>query len=133
MAHNVSTFLAEVNIAGGKGWKPEILQNLRQSTFVLFLATPSSCASDAVKHEIGAALILKKTFIPIMAGIHANQLPEWVQDKQAVDIYDSARTRTVFESIAKTVVSKRFLAGLIVGVLAAGAIYLMAKGKGVRI
>jgi hypothetical protein len=133
VAVNVSTFLAEVSIAGGTNWKPEILKNLRESSFVLFLATANSCRSDAVKHEIGGALVLQKTFIAIMAGIRLNQLPAWVQDKQAVDIRDSARTRDVFESIANTVRSKRFIAGLIVGILAGAAIYCLVKGNGPKL
>lgn len=128
-ALKVVTFLAEVSIEGGKDWKPEVLENLKSSDFVLFLATMNSCASDAVKHEIGGALVLQKTFVPIMAGIHASQLPAWVQDKQAVDIYDSARTREVFEKIAAFVTNKRFVAGLLAGVLLAGSIYLISKSK----
>lgn len=126
-ALNVETFLAEVSIAGGDSWKPEILQNLEGSDYVLFLATPESCKSDAVKHEIGGALVLKKTFVPIMAGIAPSQLPAWVQDKQAVDIRDGAKLREVFEKITAFVTSKRFIAGVVVGVLAVGAIYLATR------
>ena len=128
-ARRVRTFLAEICIEGGKDWKPEILQNLKNADFVLFLATPNSCRSDAVKHEIGGALILSKTFVPIMAGVSAKDLPAWVQDKQAVDIYDGAKTSQVFEKIAYAVTSKRFVAGLIVGILAAAAIFLLGKKK----
>lgn len=126
-ALNVESFLAEINLAGGQDWKPEILKNLRESDFVLFLATPNSCTSDAVKHEIGGALILKKAFVPIMYGVRPDQLPAWTRDKQAVDIHDQARTRSVFEQIAHAASSKRFIAGLIVGVLGVGATYLLLK------
>lgn len=123
----VPAFLAEISIQGGQDWKPEILANLRQADFVLFLATPQSCASDAVKHEIGAALVLQKAFVPILAGVNVGQLPAWTRDKQAVDIRDGAQIRAVFERIASAVASKRFVGGLIAGVLIAVAVHFFTR------
>lgn len=125
----VSVFLAELNLVGGADWKPEILKNLRESDFVIFLATPNSCASDAVKHEIGAALVLQKAFVPIMAGVKPNQLPAWIRDKQAVDIHDGEQSRRVFEKIASAVTSKRFIAGALVAALVIGGLHLLARKK----
>src|SRR5258708_2742263 len=116
-AMQVNTFLAEVSVPSGHDWKAEILEQLRTADFVLFLATPNSCASDAVKHEIGGALVLQKTFVPIMADIKAHQLPAWIKDKQAVDIKDSAGIRKIFERIADTPSSKQFITGELVSLL----------------
>lgn len=123
----VTTFLAELSIQGGADWKPEVLQNLREAEFVLFLATPNSCSSDAVKHEIGGALALQKVFLPIMAGVQPSQLPSWIQDKQAVNIYDGEQSRAVFERIAEAVTSKRFLAGVVAAAVIMVGLYFLGK------
>ena len=128
-ALNVTVFLAEVSVEGGSDWKADVLENLRTADFVVFLATPSSCASDAVKHEIGGALVLQKAFVPIMAGVNLSQLPAWIQDRQAVDIYDGARLRASFENIAAVVTNKRFVAGLLAAMLVGAGIYLMTRKK----
>lgn len=107
-ARDISTFLAELSLDGGANWKSEIMKNLSESDFVLFLATPHSCRSDAVKHEIGGALVLNKAFVPIMANVQVQDLPAWIQDKQAIDIADGAQTRQVFDAISSAVSSKRF-------------------------
>jgi hypothetical protein len=81
----IQTFLAEISLQPGTRWKPQILNNLRQSKWFLFLATPNSCNSDAVKHEIGAALVLNKNLVPILVHVSPQDLPNWVKDHQAVD------------------------------------------------
>lgn len=115
----VDVFLAEVSINPGERWKPAILQNLHQAECVILLATPSSCASDAVKHELGGALALNKL---IMAGMVASELPKWIRDRQAIDIEDDEKTRGLFEQMARTVTSREFiqwaiLIGTIVGLI----------------
>jgi hypothetical protein len=62
-----------------------------------------------------------------MAGVQADELPKWIQEKHAINIHNSAQTRGVFERIATKVTSKRFVAGLLVAVLCLGALYCLTK------
>src|ERR1035441_8891244 len=68
-------FLAEFDLHPGAVWKAEILNALRSAPWVFFLATPNSCPSQAVAHEIGASLALNKKLIPLMHGVQPKDLP----------------------------------------------------------
>jgi hypothetical protein len=129
LANNITPFLAEISLPGGANWKPSILLALRQSQTVLFLATPNSCSSDAVKHEIGAALVLGKQFIPMLAGISPGELPTWVQDKQAVDIYDRIKSEQTFDRICQFIMSKRFVTGALLAALLVAAVVCLVIQK----
>jgi hypothetical protein len=129
LANNIRPFLAEISLCGGAHWKPSILLALRESPMVVFLATPNSCGSDAVKHEIGAALVLGKHLIPMLAGISPRELPLWVQDKQAVDIYDQARSDQTFSRICQFIMSKRFAKGALLAALLVAIVMCLSKQK----
>jgi hypothetical protein len=105
-------FLAELDIKSGEDWRDTILKNIRQSQWVFFLATSSSCASYAVAHEIGATLVLEKKLIPLMWGVTPEQLPEWVSRSHAMDLRDSGRIARLVEEIGETVKSDRFWTGV---------------------
>lgn len=120
-------FLAELNQAPGVTWKEEILENLRQSQWVFFLATPNSCRSQAVAHEIGASLALKKKFIPILCGVNSSELPDWVDDIQAIDLRDAGRITQLVQQIGETVKSEKFWTGVVVAVLVGLAIWASVK------
>jgi hypothetical protein len=84
-------FLAELDLHPGVVWKAEILNALRSAPWVFFLATPNSCPSQAVAHEIGAGLVLNKKLIPLMSGVQPKDLPPWVDDRHAIDLADGTR------------------------------------------
>ena|SRR3989344_2759412 len=113
-------FLAEIDLAPGVKWKDEILDALRNSLWVFFLATPNSCPSQAVAHEIGASLVLKKKLIPLMWNVTPKQLPPWVDDTQAIDLRDSNKVVQLVKQIGETIQSDKFWTGVIV----AGIIWL---------
>lgn len=120
-------FLAEINVAPGAKWKEDILENLRQSTWVFFLATPNSCQSRPVAHELGASLALKKKIIPIMWNVTAESLPDWVDDTQAVDIRDAPKVAQLIRNIGNTIKSDKFWTGILVGGLIALGIWGLSK------
>lgn len=120
-------FLAETDLQPGVKWKEDILENLRQSKWVFFLATPNSCTSQPVAHEIGASLALKKKFIPIMWKVSPKDLPEWVDDTQAVDLGDSKRISELIRQIGQTVESDDFLIGVLVAALVLIGLWLLSR------
>ncbi|MBA3848608.1 MAG: hypothetical protein C0502_01260 [Opitutus sp.] len=112
-------FLAEVDLAGGATWKCEIIDRLRGADSVFFLATPNSCRSQAVAHEIGACIALDKRFVPLLCGVKPADLPEWVDDKQAIDLQDTRQLTRVLSGISERIEKEKFLMALIaVGLIA---------------
>ena len=125
----VNTFLASVSLPPGKQWKEEILKNLRESKWVFFLATKNSCDSRAVMHEIGGALILQKELIPLMWGVSTDELPEWIQDRQAIDLQSPTdeKAREAIEQVVEKVKADRFIGSLVLGALGVLLIYALMK------
>ena len=107
-------FLAEFDLHPGAVWKTEILNALRVAPWVFFLATPNSCPSQAVAHEIGASLVLNKKLIPLMWKVQPKDLPPWVDDRQAINLADGAQVVQLIENIGKTIKSDEFVKGVIV-------------------
>lgn len=122
-------FLAELDLKPGAKWKDDILKRLKESQWVFFLATPNSCESQAVAHEIGASLVLEKRFIPIMWKVSPAQLPPWVDDRQAVDLQEPHRIRELVMGVGEKVKSEKFLAGAIFAILLLFAAWCLSKKK----
>ena len=120
-------FLAELDIEPGAYWKDRILKNIKESQWVFFLATPNSCASQAVAHEIGASLVLEKKLIPLMCRVTPDQLPEWVNHSQAVDLRDHRRIARLVEDIGERVKADRFLSGVLTAALICFALWILSK------
>ena len=120
-------FIAELDIEPGAHWKNTILKNIRRSQWVLFLATPNSCASQGVAHEIGASLVLEKKLIPLMWGVTADQLPEWVNHTQAIDLGDYGRIGGMVEGIGNAVKADKFWTGVFTAALICFALWVLSK------
>lgn len=79
------------NIPAGANWDREIEKAIRDCSHVIFVATPSSVASENVQDEIGMAINKDKTVIPVL--VEACELPLRVHRAQWVDFrenYDAA-------------------------------------------
>lgn len=122
----LSSLLAEFSLKPGDDWKDKVLEQLEESEWVLFLATPNSCTSSAVMHEIGAALVLRKSFVPVRLGAPVEELPDWIRDGHAVDGSDQGAMRSLFEEIAKKIKANKVKAGLVLGAIAFG-VWLMNR------
>ncbi|WP_372795063.1 toll/interleukin-1 receptor domain-containing protein [Pontiella sp.] len=125
----INTFLAEISLSPGNHWKGEIIANLKQSKWFLFLATPNSLKSDAVKHEIGAALALDKTIIPILHEVDYDEIPSWVSDHQGIKMVGENidHVRNLLTKISDKIKGDKVVAGLLIGVLIGAGIYMLAK------
>lgn len=83
---NINVFLAELSLEPGSDWSDEIKNNLVSSQWVLFLATENSCNSNRSLQEAGYAYFSDKRIFPVLWDIEAEELPGWLDEKQAIDI-----------------------------------------------
>lgn len=127
--HGIDAFLAEISIEAGADWKDSIVEALTQSKWVFFLATPAACASKAVMHEIGGAVFGRKQLITVMCDVSRDALPDWVTDKQTVDLKNQEQVIGAIQQIAETVRSDRFAAGLVAGGLLLFGVWAFSEGK----
>lgn len=122
-ANGVSVFTAAVSLQPGQVWTDAIFENLRTSSWVIFLASRQACESPYVQQEIGRAMAASKNLVPVVWNMAPDELPGWVNRIQALDIRDltvgEIRAR-VFQIADRIKADKRkgtlILAGL-VGVL----------------
>jgi hypothetical protein len=89
LRHGVTAFLASASLQPGQHWSAEILGNLRNSNWVIVLASRAACASAFVNQEVGGALLASKHLVPIVWDMPPAQLPGWVNQVQAIDLRGS--------------------------------------------
>lgn len=121
----VSTFLASVSIRPGTEWSPEILNNLKYSNWIFFLASKSACLSPFVQQELGGALLTDKKIVPIVWDMDPAELPGWISRYQALNLsgatIDEAKERV--GEIAEKIKSDKLVGGLAVAALIGGLIW----------
>ncbi len=126
----ISTFLAEISIKPGENWSDIIFDSLRKSEWVFFLATKNSIESPAVQQELGASLIQGKSLIPLLVGVSPEQLPGWVDRRQAIDINSAPeKLHGIIANISEKIKVDQFWSGVIVGAITVGLIFLIANAK----
>lgn len=81
----LAPFMASESIIAGNDWKNKIIEKLNESSIVLILLTENSISSQAVLHEIGAALFTNKVIIPIKHNIPISRVPAWISNYQVID------------------------------------------------
>lgn len=113
------TFLAEISLSPGSKWSEEILEELRSSQFVFFVASKAACQSGAVQQELGASLVQRKHVIPILVDISASELPGFIGGYQAIDARTGEKQlQETIQAVGKKLRDDKFLAGLILGAIA---------------
>lgn len=129
MAEGIRTFLASVSIQPGTQWSPEILDNLRASNWVFFLASRNACQSPYVQQELGGALLTNKKIVPIVWDMPPSELPGWIKDFQALNLsgvtIDQAREKV--SGIAEKIKSDKFVGGLAVATLIGALVYAFSN------
>jgi len=89
-AEGLSVFLAPVSISPGGDWTAEVHEALRTASWVLFLASRAAMESHYVQQEIGAAIVGRKRFIPVVWDMSPDALPGWAGNFQAVDLREQS-------------------------------------------
>lgn len=124
----IPTFMAGISIDAGKDWTSEIFENLKEAQWIFFVATQSSCSSQAVQQELGASILDNKTIIPILVGITPEELPGWISRYQAIDIKQTPELlHKTIETIAEKIKIDKFWAGVILGALVVGLFVVLRE------
>ena len=125
----VEVFLAGVSLQPGQQWSQEILNSLKASSWVLFLASRAACASPWVQQELGAALVTKKKLVPIIWDMEPTELPGWIKNFQALNLKGATieNLKTQMTIIANNIKSDKVQGLFVVGVLAFGLLVLGSK------
>jgi hypothetical protein len=132
-SHNLTCFLAPVSLEPGAAWSPTILTSLRESSWVVFLASKAACSSPFVQQEVGGAIVSGKHVIPIVWDMPPCELPAWARDLQAIDIRGAAVgvVSSQVASIAKRIRGDKDKGAIIVAAaIAALLLLLVASGNG---
>lgn len=87
----LEVFLDEKDIRTGESIDTAIRAHLTDSDHFLLLLSPASVKSEWVLLELGGALALGKTVVPVLLYVGANELPQAVNLRLARDINDVER------------------------------------------
>ena len=117
----MQVFLASASLRPGQQWGQEILNALRSSSWVLFLASRAACASPWVQQELGAALISQKKLVPIVWDMLPADLPGWIKNYQALNLAGASmeQVKSQMTAIANTIKSDKAQGLVVVGMLVA--------------
>ena len=100
-SHGITSFMASDSLQPGQNWQQEILENLKNSKWVVLLASRAACSSAFVNQEIGVALHDPKNLIPIVWDMDPSELPAWLKSVQAIDMREQlGRMQSQIVSIA---------------------------------
>jgi hypothetical protein len=97
------TFLDEKDIKTGQSIDSEIKKHLKNCDDFLIIISPASLKSEWVLIELGGAIALEKTIIPILLYVGANEIPQIINLKLARDINEIELYYTEITQRIKTV------------------------------
>lgn len=126
----LDVFLASVSLDPGEKWSSQIMEKLRATPWIVFLASRVACQSPFVLQELGAAIFSKKEIVPIVWDISPDELPGWISQYQALNLA-GASLETIpneVKEIAKRIKGDKLRGLLIAGAVIAGLLYFCSKG-----
>ncbi len=125
----LDVFRAPLSVSPGERWDEKILENLKNSPWVLFLASKAACASPIVQQEVGVALGKEKHLVPIVWDMDPSELPGWLKNVQALDLRNSSfgEARDQVSKIAERIKADKLKGYLIVGLVIAAILYVASK------
>ena len=125
----LNVFKAPISINPGERWDEEILKNLKNSSWILFLASKEACVSPIVQQEIGVALGTEKNIVPVVWDMDPSELPGWVKNIQALDLRNMSLSEASDQvlKISEQIKADKFKGYLIVGLLIAAVLFVVSK------
>ncbi len=125
----LAVFRAPVSLRPGERWDKVILENLKNATWILFLASKEACKSAIVQQELGVALGTGKKIVPVVWDMNPSQLPGFLKTVQALDLRHMGpdEIRQQISEIAKRIRGSKRTGWLIAAVLIAGVLYVALK------
>ena len=86
---NFTAYKAKVSLEPGEKWSHRTLNKLKNSEWVIFLASRKACSSTVENPEVGDALLASKNLVPIVWDMDPSELPEWAKEVQVLDLRGS--------------------------------------------
>ena len=86
---NFSAYKAKVPFQPDEKWSRRTLRKLKDSEWVIFLASRRACSSTVENPEVGDALLASKNLVPIVWDMDQSELPEWAKEVQVLDLRGS--------------------------------------------
>lgn len=86
LREGVDVFMAGISLKPGARWSQAIIDALRASKAVFYLASEASNSSPFVQQELGIAIDSGKRIIPIVWNMEPERLPGFLHDFQAIDV-----------------------------------------------
>ena len=86
---NFSAYKAKVSLETDEKWSHRTFRKLKNSEWVIFLASRKACSSTVENPEVGDALLASKNLVPIVWDMDQSELPEWAKEVQTLDIRGS--------------------------------------------
>ena len=120
----LSVYLASVSMPPGECWMPHIMDDLRNSTWVLCLASRAACVSPWVLQEMGAAVSGNRKLVPIIWDQPPESRPGWMKQYQAVNRagHGQEEAMAAIGRIAGAIKTEKQKGLLIVGLIVAGLV-----------
>lgn len=131
VSEGITAFLASISLVPGYEWEPSIRENLKQSPWVLFLASRAACISPFVQQELGGAWLIGKQILPVVWDIAPDQLPGFLKKYQALDLRNGT-LQDLQEAVARVagrIKADKFTGWLVLGGLVAGVLWMASKSK----
>ena len=127
----LDVFMARLSLQPGDMWNAEVQNALRNSPWVVFLASRAACASAFVQHEVGFAAIGGKKLVPVIWDMLPSDLPGWTKQYQALDLrgLSSNGVAQQVERIAEAIHANKRQGALIAGGIIAGLLILALAGE----
>lgn len=122
-------FIAPESIPPGTtGW-PTILNAIAESELFILVATPASCASEAVRREINEAIRLGKRIVPLRFDLAHGQMPEVLRatDYQSFDLKNGHERSRLFDHIGRLTNEGHFWKGVIATLLVVALLYFIIR------
>lgn len=129
----MDVFMAAIALKPGMKWDQKIIDALNASAVVFFLASEAANSSPYVQQELGAALSLQKTVIPVVWKLAPEDLPGLLRNIQALDLRDISPKNyqsKLSEVAARIRVDEvnQSMKLLLASVILVGILFIAAKG-----
>lgn len=125
----LDVFRAPLSINPGERWDEKILNKLKTSPWILFLASRAACASPIVQQEVGVALGTEKKLVPVVWDMNPSELPGLVKNVQALDLRNTSlvEAREQVSKIAGRIKADKLKGYLIAALVIAAIFYVTSK------
>ena len=99
--NDVETFVDTQSLRAGETIEHRVKIAIRNCHHFVAILSPSSLVSQWVMWELGGADILDKPIVPVLHGIHADQIPDFLAANLAVPLNEFGRYVTQVESLTR--------------------------------